>query len=1057
MGTLQSSTKSAHVANQDDSLQDPLRERLNPCKTFSVNALDSSGFSGIGNSASNVSVTPMLDESASPLSNVVLRLQQLKKTLRESWERDLDEPGNSLVAHRDLPRITMESLSATGANFLLLLTYASCIAAIILYFELDVGSNQVLQLYSGKCGVNATLETTASGAGTTQACTQYSRSSENVSATWSANIKSIVNLIGDIELFVCFEPDNWRNSSLQTLSYDVNVKGWTYQNTGKSAPQSVLSQYLTQNVEFHSDDLYCASLFRTFQNQEVLQNNGDIEGYQIQILYKNGFGFMRMLMPSFYEFHYYSALNPLSNQIMRCILCIVTVVVAFVWFRTLVKDENNPQKWLRERKWLSFFLLGLLCYQNPVYCVAQWYVINHQVHPWIAYMSSLVSIFGQVTIFTVFLLLSDGIVRATTWSFYFPKLAFGLTMIVVHIVLETLKFPSLYSTSSPLLSVTNWNQTQVCSFVTFATALLLLKTYWICMFILSIFATGYRLKNIEYIKARYKHLSYRLLVFQAVPLCLIFILEYVLDLQHAFNVRSFMFTNDKIVAGFNSLQNGQHESISWTLFISVYIYTAIYLYAPLGTSQLHFFLTRSFALREEDLNAAKEIRQADMSQLRKIGILVPSFVEQKPIFCVEMAKWMVELSIQAYYDPPRHLKDLPENCHTLGPINLDKFGFELLMFLWDQKHDTNCFIIRHKVKDWLVVVFRGSMSAEHWKNNLQVNMRAIDTHTLCPRGEENSQPKILNEDFDLININTDTANGTFLERLRNTMSKAMSRVRKAGQAGVEFAGESLETAAEVTRIDRIPVLKHTLVGHVHSGFWSAYCGVREDLHRYLRRYLKIKEYQIFFTGHSQGGALASLAAMDFMLHSAEKIKRLWASRRGQNTGTDFSDMCKVTMYNFGSPRVGNPVFRNAYNELVPNSFRIVVDGDIVPALPPNLFYQHLGTEVILEPEGGKNIIVDPSTAEKKFQVRPRLNIYYHDLHPHYLRSLCSCLNVQPYSEAADGETITTIPDIDPVSYESVSYLNRLSTSKVFSRISNLFSRRQAEDALEATFDPALDT
>jgi predicted lipase len=42
---------------------------------------------------------------------------------------------------------------------------------------------------------------------------------------------------------------------------------------------------------------------------------------------------------------------------------------------------------------------------------------------------------------------------------------------------------------------------------------------------------------------------------------------------------------------------------------------------------------------------------------------------------------------------------------------------------------------------------------------------------------------------------------------------------------------------------------------------------------------------------------------------------------------------KVNMYSFGGPRVGNPSFRQHYDTCVPTSYRVVMDGDIVPGWP----------------------------------------------------------------------------------------------------------------------------
>lgn len=68
---------------------------------------------------------------------------------------------------------------------------------------------------------------------------------------------------------------------------------------------------------------------------------------------------------------------------------------------------------------------------------------------------------------------------------------------------------------------------------------------------------------------------------------------------------------------------------------------------------------------------------------------------------------------------------------------------------------------------------------------------------------------------------------------------------------------------------------------------------------------------VYVTGHSMGGALAVLAAYDLAVN--------------------FS--MKVNMYNFGGPRVGNPSFCRHYDKCVPASYRVVMDGDIVPGVP----------------------------------------------------------------------------------------------------------------------------
>uniref|UniRef100_M4BEG9 Fungal lipase-type domain-containing protein n=1 Tax=Hyaloperonospora arabidopsidis (strain Emoy2) TaxID=559515 RepID=M4BEG9_HYAAE len=110
---------------------------------------------------------------------------------------------------------------------------------------------------------------------------------------------------------------------------------------------------------------------------------------------------------------------------------------------------------------------------------------------------------------------------------------------------------------------------------------------------------------------------------------------------------------------------------------------------------------------------------------------------------------------------------------------------------------------------------------------------------------------------------------------------------------------------------KIPLLNMTLP-RVHRGFWIAYESIRDELKDVIRLILDENPgVSVYVTGHSMGGALAVLAAYDLAVN--------------------FS--IKVNMYNFGGPRVGNPSFRQHYDSFVPMSFRVVMDGDIVPGWP----------------------------------------------------------------------------------------------------------------------------
>jgi hypothetical protein len=57
------------------------------------------------------------------------------------------------------------------------------------------------------------------------------------------------------------------------------------------------------------------------------------------------------------------------------------------------------------------------------------------------------------------------------------------------------------------------------------------------------------------------------------------------------------------------------------------------------------------------------------------------------------------------------------------------------------------------------------------------------------------------------------------------------------------------------------------------------------------------------------------------------------------------------MYNYGSPRVGNAAFAQEYNDLVPDSFRLVNTYDGVPRVPLLLNYRHVHHAVYIDKDG----------------------------------------------------------------------------------------------------------
>lgn len=120
-------------------------------------------------------------------------------------------------------------------------------------------------------------------------------------------------------------------------------------------------------------------------------------------------------------------------------------------------------------------------------------------------------------------------------------------------------------------------------------------------------------------------------------------------------------------------------------------------------------------------------------------------------------------------------------------------------------------------------------------------------------------------------------------------------------------------------------------GYVHKGFYDALAVVYDELLDTLHRFMD-KSQSLWFTGHSLGAALATLAAA-----------RIYIEERRPVYG----------LYTFGQPRTGDVAFGNRFDtELGDKTWRFVNDLDIVTRVPPReLFYAHVGQLMFFDRQG----------------------------------------------------------------------------------------------------------
>ena len=102
--------------------------------------------------------------------------------------------------------------------------------------------------------------------------------------------------------------------------------------------------------------------------------------------------------------------------------------------------------------------------------------------------------------------------------------------------------------------------------------------------------------------------------------------------------------------------------------------------------------------------------------------------------------------------------------------------------------------------------------------------------------------------------------------------------------------------------------------------------------------LRLEEFidvsELVITGHSLGGALTCLNALDFQLRQDR---------------FEMDSKIKISAYPLASPRTGNHEFREIFNRKVSSCDRLVLEADMVPRVPPkSIGFHHVGRKIKLQ-------------------------------------------------------------------------------------------------------------
>lgn len=950
--------------------------------------------------------------------------------------------------------IRLETLSKTGTRWLLFVTYSTMVAAVFLSVASIVRLNfSSLLLPEVTCSPGTTGAGIAAELGKLVGCSVYPATNESQFVGTVAGLDALggqiavtleLENITACDLHVSSAPPGSRQSCAKHLDrkvrFRVMVHGGTHSTTEgdwSDAPvvyNSTTSRWLTQ-----SRDTMSLAILQATDFTHTSVSNG-FSRYRLSIS-MDGLAPLQIAEAATWQFSYTTAIYNVSNVVMRVGLLAGTLITMLVW---VVSHRNTPrQDWLPQHKWVNALQVAVVLWQNPL-AVADLLAGATLPRDWHAAAQMLqVLSWGCLTVF--WLLMIDGLRidgSYVPWSFYLPKLAFGLLFLAAAAWLKVTLRPQLWLGLSPgafdsdplLLKLT----------VAAAICFVALLAWWLAWFIYSSFRTGRLLRQRLYAATRFRQLVFRFLVFQqvaviaytivtnAVPL-----IEFLTEADDAFGTATNASSATALVYRLVSGQSGLGE----LLLLSVYEFIIVYVHLPPHTRfpVPRFRLLKGLAGLDQD-------RVPDTT------------------FDLNLGSWLFDLAWSAYYDPD----GWPRTPASFGVEN-PPHGFTVDQVV-SSDLDTYVQILRRGNR--VVLAFRGSSSRQNFTADFQFGQGNL---------EFTATEKIVNAIPGLGSVVLPMVHNGFAEGYRVIREEMLAALRESvRRAGVECRvyctghsmGGALATLAALDAVTAVaeekermrhgapgaagadsrrrgsgdaPVLARSASAPLQEplltdrrGSGGDYRGIGVSARRALhvstsvvddgRPALGVPQSSSMFSsgllstvtdgvadvlgtrlpdsvdggdwlgdrGHAGIDAAEEndqivgflREELENLVDTGEGPAGLWPGgeagfsprRAGSQVDEAFDEsVLDVVMVNFGSPRVGNHSFATLFDKLVPYAFRVCFEGDVVTGFPKFLWlFKHVGHEVELDAFG--NVMLDPTDIEKTFRSRTKRRFSSHSMY-----------------------------------------------------------------------------
>jgi hypothetical protein len=501
---------------------------------------------------------------------------------------------------------------------------------------------------------------------------------------------------------------------------------------------------------------------------------------------------------------------------------------------------------------------------------------------------------------------------------------------------------------------------------------------------------------------------------------------------------------------------------------------------------------RAFPLPIKKTTVASKLLSGSSFQLSHSERSAVYYNRYMPVFCVETACWLLEASWQAYYSPNEFSLD----DWAPGKMALESIGLRLEQSIIDESLHTQAYVASNissqvdgEEDSIIVIAFCGTASSRNMKTDL--TFRQVPLFDQITGTDEHATFQVRSDRIDAYDTN-----GHFWDtpmKRKDVLSISPVNVQKGNDSMAynwhDDRKSSLPTVSNSAKavIKAVPMARQALPC-VHEGFLEAYAHIRRQVlegvlavlrrqfsHAVMRARSSVDSGiendfplvlpKIYITGHSLGGSLAQLLALDIASNCELVVDVPYPSEHGSSGAEDFfllpspsesspearsksrmrftsfdkthSDdnvprlrtmhlQPPIAVYTYGQPRLGNHAFARVYKQRVPHTFRVACEGDAFTTMPLTLLcgwsgiYKHAGLEVMLDEGCTGNILVGPTVVETLFRfTKVRTSVAAHSME-RYRDSLEIALGqdeLEEYyrghgtlKEARGGHTPTALPD-----------------------------------------------